>query len=142
MEKLSDILFYNIDKAIRSYRAYAQKQLKANGYNITIDQWLVIKAILENPGVSQQELAGMVFKDTASVTRIIELLVKAGYMTRDTDPEDRRRTILKVNEKGIEIIEDVQGIVLIKRAKVLEGIQSETLQMANDAMKKIIKNVN
>lgn len=142
MEKLSDILFYNLDKAIRSYRAYAQKQLKANGYNITIDQWLVIKAILENPGVSQQELAVMVFKDTASVTRIIELLVKAGYMTRDTDPADRRKTILAVNERGIKIIEDVQAVVLKNRAKALEGIEAGALQATNETMKKIIRNVN
>lgn len=142
MEKLSDILFYNLDKAIRSYRAYAQKQLKANGYNITIDQWLVIKAILENPGVSQQELAVMVFKDTASVTRIIELLVKAGYMTRDTDPADRRKTILAVNERGIKIIEDVQAVVLKNRAKALEDIEAGALQATNETMKKIIRNVN
>ena len=142
MEKLSDILFYNLDKAIRSYRAYAQKQLKANGYNITIDQWLVIKAILENPGVSQQELAVMVFKDTASVTRIIELLVKAGYMTRDTDPADRRKTILAVNERGMKIIEDVQAVVLKNRAKALEGIEAGALQATNETMKKIIRNVN
>jgi len=142
MEKLSDILFYNLDKAIRSYRAYAQKQLKANGYNITIDQWLVIKAILENPGVSQQELAVMVFKDTASVTRIIELLVKAGYMTRDTDPADRRKTILAVNERGIKIIEDVQAVVLKNRAKALEGIEAGALQATNETMKKIFRNIN
>ena len=142
MEKLSDILFYNIDKAIRSYRAYAQKQLRANGYTITVGQWLVIKAILENPGVLQQELAALVFKDTASVTRIIELLVKAGYMTRDTDPDDRRKTILTVNDKGIKIIEDVQAVILVNREKALKGISPEALQMTNDAMKKIIENVN
>ena len=73
MEKLKDITFYTMDKAIRTYRNFAQKKLKENGYKITIDQWLIIKAILENPGISQQELGEKVFKDNASVTRIIEL---------------------------------------------------------------------
>ena len=141
MEKLSDILFYNIDKAIRSYRSYAQKQLKAQGYSITIDQWLVIKAILENPGVSQQELAEMVFKDTASVTRIIELLVKAGYMSRETDPADRRKTILTVNKEGIDVIESVQAIVLVNRARALSGLSPEALEKVNNTMKTIISNV-
>lgn len=140
MEKLSDILFYNIDKAIRSYRAFAQKQLKAHGYTITIDQWLVVKAILENPGVSQQELAEMVFKDTASMTRIIELLVKAGYLERETDAADRRKTILTVNKEGIKIIENVQAVVLKNREKALNGISHEALAITNEAMKVIIKN--
>jgi len=141
MEKLSDILFYNIDKAIRSYRAYAQKQLKAHGYTITVDQWLVMKAIMENPGVSQQELAEMVFKDTASMTRIIELLVKAGYMSRETDPSDRRKTILTIKADGLKIIRNVQAIILENRATALEGIAMEALEETNNTMKIIIKNV-
>ena len=56
MEKLNSIIFYNIDKAIRSYRNYAQRQLKVHGYTITIDQWLIIKAILENPELPRMKL--------------------------------------------------------------------------------------
>ena len=141
MEKLSDILFYNIDKAIRTYRMFAQKELRANGFTITIDQWLVIKAILENPGIAQNELAEMVFKDTASVTRIIELLVKAGYLDRKTDPADRRKTILTVKDEGISIIESVQQLVLKNRDKALNGIPTHDLEITNQTLKQIIKNV-
>ena len=56
MEKLKDITFYNMDKAIRIYRNYAQKRLRDHGFRITVDQWLVIKAILENPDITQQEI--------------------------------------------------------------------------------------
>ena len=74
MEPLSDVIFYSIDKAIKTYRQYAQKQLKNAGYSITIDQWLVIKTLLENPHIKQQDLGEKTFKDNASITRIIELL--------------------------------------------------------------------
>lgn len=140
MEKLSDIVFYNIDKAIRSYRMYAQKKLRENGFQITIDQWLVIKAILENPGMPQQELAGIVFKDNASITRIIDLLVKAGYLDRSVDTNDRRRSVLKVNKKGVQVIKDVQVLVLKNRAVALEGISPEALEATNNFMKTVIKN--
>lgn len=141
MEKLDDIVFYNIDKAIRSYRSYAQKQLKEHGYKITIDQWLVIKAILENPGITQQELGEKVFKDNASVTRIIELLVKSGYLERSTHPDDRRKTVLAVNKEGKKIISDVQALVLENRMTALSGISHEDLKIANKIMKSIIDNV-
>jgi hypothetical protein len=42
MEKLDSIIFYTIDKTIRSYRNYTQRQLKANGFTITIDHWLTL----------------------------------------------------------------------------------------------------
>ena len=71
MEKLENIVFYSMDRAIRSYRQYAQQQLKKNDFAITIDQWLVIKCLIENPDVTQVELSERVFKDNASVTRIL-----------------------------------------------------------------------
>ena len=55
MENLNDIVFYTIDKSIKSYKQFAQKQLKDAGFTITVDQWLVLKAIEENNRVTQQQ---------------------------------------------------------------------------------------
>lgn len=140
MEKLKDITFYTMDKAIRTYRNFAQKRLRENGYKITIDQWLIIKAILENPGISQQELGEKVFKDNASVTRIIELLVKSGYLEREVNQNDRRKSNLKVTTEGKSIIEKVQNLVLENRKTALTGITLEDLEIMNRTLKKIIEN--
>lgn len=140
MEKLNSIIFYNIDKAIRSYRNYAQRQLKANGFTITIDQWLIIKAILENPGITQNEIGDLVFKDNASVTRIIDLMVKSEYVIRHIHAEDRRKTNLEVTESGIKIIKDVQKIVEGNRKKALDNVTKEELEIMNNALLKISEN--
>lgn len=140
MEKLNDIIFYNIDKAIRTYRMYAMKKIRENGYKITIDQWLIIKSILENPKITQQELAKNVFKDNASVTRIIEILVKSNYLNRAIDTNDRRKSILSVTKEGIEIIEKVQNLVLENRKEALQGITQEDLDIMNQSLQKVIKN--
>jgi len=140
MEKLKDITFYTMDKAIRTYRNFAQKKLKENGYKITIDQWLIIKAILENPGISQQELGEKVFKDNASVTRIIELLVKSDYLEREVNQNDRRKSNLKVTDEGKSIIDKVQTLVLENRKTALTGISFEDLEIMNRTLKTIIEN--
>ena len=140
MEKLNDILFYNIDKAIRTYRTYAQKKLREHGYKITIDQWLIIKAILENPGIMQQELAEKVFKDNASVTRIIELLVQSDYLEREINPGDRRKTVLSVTDEGKSIIEKVHALVLENRKTALGEIDIPDLETTNSVLKNIIAN--
>lgn len=142
MEKLKDITFYTMDKAIRTYRIFAQKRLRDNGYKITIDQWLIIKAILENPGISQQEIGEKVFKDNASVTRIIELLVKSEYLEREVNQNDRRKSNLKVTDEGKLIIEKVHDLVLENRKTALAGILPEELEILNKTLKKIISNCN
>ncbi|MDR6370559.1 DNA-binding MarR family transcriptional regulator [Chryseobacterium bernardetii] len=140
MEKLNSIIFYNIDKAIRAYRNYAQRQLKAHGYTITIDQWLIIKAILENPGITQNEIGDLVFKDNASVTRIIDLMVKCEYIIRKVHPEDRRKTNLEVTDSGVKVIKEVQNIVEKNRKTALKGIREEELEVMYSALLKISEN--
>ncbi|RXR20505.1 MarR family transcriptional regulator [Flavobacterium amnicola] len=140
MEKLNDIIFYNIDKAIKTYRMYAMKKIREKGYKITTDQWLIIKSILENPKITQQELAKNVFKDNASVTRIIELMVKSNYLNRKVNTTDRRKSVLSVTKEGKEIIEKVQTIILENRKEALEGIDKAELDAMNVTLKKIIQN--
>ena len=140
MEKLNDILFYNMDKAIRSYRNFAQKKLREHNYKITIDQWLIIKSILENPGIMQQELAEKVFKDNASITRIIELLVRSNYLRRKSNPDDRRKTILNVTSEGKLIIQKVQDLVVTNREAALAGVATGDLEATNNVLNSIINN--
>lgn len=140
MEKLNNIIFYNIDHSIRLYRMFAQKQLREHGFKITIDQWLVIKCILENPTITQHELSAMVFKDNASVTRIIDLLIKGKYLEKEINPEDRRKFILHVTKSGEAIIKNVQEIVLQNRSKALKGIAAKDLETADAVLQKIITN--
>lgn len=140
MEKLNNIIFYNIDHSIRLYRMFAQKKLREHGFKITIDQWLVIKCILENPTITQHELSELVFKDNASVTRIIDLLIKANYLEKEINPEDRRKYMLHVTKAGEDIIKNVQEIVLHNRSKALKGIDDKELEIADAVLRKIITN--
>ncbi len=140
MEPSESINFYLLDKAIRTYRMYSQKKLRENGYNITVDQWLVLKVLMENPGISQQEIAARAFKDSASVTRIIDLLVKFKYLNRKVNDKDRRKSILIVTVSGEAIIQQVQALVLQNRKTAQAGIQLEELETLNATLKKIIGN--
>jgi len=119
---------------------YAQKRLKENGFTITIDQWLVLKVLTENPKMMQQEIAEKVFKDNASVTRIINLLVKAGYLIRKTNKADRRKSNLEVTLKGNQIIKEIQGLVEENRANALKGINQKELETVQKVLTQIAEN--
>lgn len=140
MEKLDGIVFYALDKAIKSYRQFAQQRIKEEGFKITIDQWLVIKTLLENPSIKQKDLSVNVFKDEASVTRIIGNLVRDGYLNRKIDPTDRRKSILNVTDKGRSIIEDVQVVVDQNRKDALDGLDQQQIEQLHGILKTIISN--
>lgn len=128
MENIENVVFYTIDKALKSYMKYAQRQLKKAGFSITIYQWLVLKYIQELPQISQQELSQRVFKDPASVTRIIDLLVKQGMITRETSENDRRRNSLTVTPAGMKTLKEIWPVILKNRATALKGIEPRELE--------------
>ncbi len=139
-EKLSDITFYGLEKAIKTYRQFAQRNISNAGLDVTIDQWLVLKTFQENPEATQQELAATVFKDFASVTRMIELLVTKGYLTRSFHATDRRRFCLTITETGKEMIETLQPVILSNRQTALNGIPQADITMLNRVLHQIIDN--
>ena len=140
MGSIETINFYLLDKAIRTYRNYSQKKIKENGLNITVDQWLIMKVLFENPNIPQIDLAKRVFKDNASITRIIDLLVKVNYLDRKKNPKDRRTSILRVTPTGEQIIYKVQDLVLQNRRNAQAGISIEDLENLNSTLQKIILN--
>lgn len=140
MEKLDSVLFYYIEKAIKSYRQFAQRELKNAGLSITVDQWLTLNCLNENPQITQKELAEAIFKDTASITRIIDLLVTAKYIKRNINKEDKRKSNLSITALGLEIIDKASPIVNDYRNQALKGIGIAKEDHVKMVMKTIIKN--
>ncbi|MBK8367221.1 MAG: MarR family transcriptional regulator [Bacteroidetes bacterium] len=140
MEKLDSVLFYYIEKAIKSYRQFAQRELKNAGLSITVDQWLTLNYLNENPQITQKELAEAIFKDTASITRIIDLLVTAKYIKRNINKEDKRKSNLSITTLGLEIIDKASPIVNNYRNQALKGIGIAKEDHVKMVMKTIIKN--
>lgn len=140
MEKLDEILFYTLEKSIKIYRKFAQNKLNENGFDITIDQWLVLKTLQQNKSLSQNQIAELVFKDFASVTRIIELLVKKKYVKRKINTSDRRKFELEISNSGAKIIEDIYPIVTTNRKKALSGLTNNEINNLKTLLEKLIKN--
>lgn len=142
MQKLNEIFFYQLEKSIKSYRRFVQARFKDQGFNITVDQWLVLNALNENAKLTQSDLAELVFKDKASMTRLIELLVLKKLVQRAAHETSRRRFKLTITEKGHELISQIMPLVKDNRKQGLAGINHSELQAAENVLKKIIENCN
>ena len=140
LENLNEIVFYSLDKAIRMYRQYAHQQLSAHGFDVTIDQWLILKSLNENPDCPQQQIAGMTFKDYASLTRIIELLVKKGYLERAPHPQDRRRFTLTLTDNAHQVLKAMQTVIVSNRKHALAGISKSDIDDLQKTLDRIIQN--
>ncbi|MEO8575823.1 MAG: MarR family transcriptional regulator [Gemmatimonadales bacterium] len=139
-ERLSDTVFYSLEKAIKSYRQFAQQNIDRAGVDITIDQWLVLKTLQDTPDIMLTQVARNVFKDVASVTRIIQLLESKGYVTRETHARDGRRSRLALTRLGIDTIRVLQPTIGANRRHALRGISDKDLARTHKLLDAIASN--
>ncbi|MET0392827.1 MAG: MarR family transcriptional regulator [Chitinophagaceae bacterium] len=140
MQKPDQTVFYGIEKAIKSYRQFAQKNITDKGFAITIDQGLILSLIQDYPGITQQQIAIRAFKDHASVTRIIENLVSRKLLTRDFHPDDRRRFSLGLSTLGSETLHQLKPVASANRKKALKGVSVQELETLKNILDQITEN--
>lgn len=140
IENPTGTALYSIEKAIKEYRKLAQKNITKVVKDITVDQCLVLIILQQNESISQNELANLVFKDSASITRMIELMVKNDYLTRTIHAEDRRKFNLVITEKGLKTIELIEPVIQSNRETALHGLSIKEITLLDQTLHKIISN--
>ncbi|WP_428740328.1 MarR family winged helix-turn-helix transcriptional regulator [Tenacibaculum sp.] len=133
-------ILYFIEKTIKEYRKLCQRNIDKTGLDITVDQTLLLIIINDNSKLSQKEMAELLFKDYASVTRMIELMVKKDYLIREVNKNDRRRFNLLISEKGRASLKALEPTIQENRSVALHGLINEELIQMNTSLQKIIAN--
>ena len=110
-----------MEQIVRQYRQLTTQSLRAHHASLSVDQWVVLKQISENNGSSQVEIGSSTVKDAPTTTRIIDQLVGKNLVSKQLDPEDRRRYMVFVTEKGRQLIERLMPVVQEYRQVPLRG---------------------
>jgi MarR family transcriptional regulator, transcriptional regulator for hemolysin len=141
-QKLNEVIFFSIDQTNKKIKQYAQKQFVLHHIDITSEQWVLLKILEENNGISQVQLAEMSLKDTASITRMIDILEKKELIARTDDPNDRRRFTLSLTTKGQAYIKQHMPVVQAIREQGIKGFSQEELSTLKRLLEKVEKNMS
>src|SRR5690606_9301994 len=91
--------------------------------------------------VSQKELAKLCGKDQPTLTRIIDLLVKKGFVVRTLHEQDRRSFIVQLSEKGQEKVEELEPNVREIRMKAWENLDENDFEDLQRILNTIYNNL-
>ncbi len=84
----------------------------------------------------------MTFKDYASLTRIIELLVQKKYLERDLHAEDRRRFKLTLTPHAHQVLKQMQPVIENNGAVALKGLSKKSISEMQATLNVMIRNCN
>ncbi|MGA2106335.1 MAG: MarR family transcriptional regulator [Syntrophorhabdales bacterium] len=129
------------------YRAHTQassllrRTFQAHGYDLTPEQWGVLRALRNAEGVNQSQLGENTFKDRHNITRILDLLEKRGLVERRIDEGDRRAYRVFLTEAGRKEQKKLQGLVKSHQEALFEGLKPEELAGLRRIFEHIVRNI-
>ena len=136
---IEDVYVFKLVRAAQAFKQYAHEVMIKQGIDMTSDQWIVLKRISENSGINQRELASGIFKDPASVTRILDVLVKKELVEK-RQGKDRRIYNIYLSLKGRKLVEKALSLAVVIRKKGLEGLSREEQQVFKKALDIVFRN--
>ncbi|MEE8335747.1 MAG: MarR family transcriptional regulator [Candidatus Neomarinimicrobiota bacterium] len=75
--------------------------------NLTLTQIMVISSI-PTEGIDMTSLARRLAVDTSTITRLIDVLLKRGWVVKQKNPKDKRSTLVKLAQEGQAIQERIE----------------------------------
>ncbi len=101
--------------------------LKQKGIDYSFDQMVVLLVVrfCQKSAPVQQDIAEIMKKDKSVVLRMIDVLEKDGLLMRSTDPNDRRRNIITLTQKGFEYTELTIACDHEITVNLMEGLNEE-----------------
>lgn len=129
-----------IDRTLKVIKQSYIKAFKEAGVDITTEQWVIMDSLYAENGVSQNDLASGSFKNAPTVSRIIDLLVKKGFVERKRFENDRRRYRIFLTQKGKTAYETARPKVLELRKKGWEGLSDEDYEDLTRILDRVFQN--
>lgn len=118
---------------------HAERALKP--YELTVEQFILLKNIPEDGDLSQIQLCEIVEKSAANVTRILDRLEKKSFVKRKQNPADRRSTLLVLTNQGKEMVEKVHNLFESFSEHLTKGISIQERDLLMQLLDKIRENL-
>lgn len=114
---------------------------EAAGYKLTPEEADTLMLIHHCEGVPQSQLAKMLGKDKASVTRLMNALVKSGLVGRIQDEDDRRIVRACMTDEGKKAFARIFPQLKSLSEKVFEGIPESDIDLVKQVIVQMTMNL-
>lgn len=131
----------HLDATLKVIKQDLTRRFREQGIDLTPEQYALLAELASRGELAQKELAKSTFKDAPTVSRIIDLLVKKGWINRSADTDDRRKYILTLTPAGQAIFETAAPIVHAAREVGWQGLTEEDYSRLKHILDRVVENI-
>ncbi len=140
MDQTSLADLFSLTTEIRRKNALIMS-LKLKKYDITHEQWFVLRTITNTDFSTQKVIAELTNKGRSTLTRILDQLEQKNLIERHINDEDRRSIVLVETNKGKTIVQQILPVEDEIRTRIRNGISEDEIIHLNNMFKKFLENI-
>ncbi len=114
-----------------------QSAFKKNGLDLSKEEWSILKRLNVNDGQRMNDMAFITHRDKVSMMRVVNSMVKKGFIIRRTDEQDKRVNRIFLTAYGKEVIEKVLPVMYQLIPEVQSSLSQEEREVLITALKKV-----
>lgn len=137
---IEDSLGYIICTVARKIHQHLTEKFKENG--ITPEQWVVLRKLSEEDGISQREIAERVDKDPNNIKVLVDKLESKSYVKRSVNPNDKRAFSLNITAEGLELIKKLKPLDDLMITDIETGLSSDEIASLKNILTRVQMNIN
>ena len=131
----------HLDITLKLIKQDLIRRFREHDIDLTPEQWTILAELTKKESIYQRELAEGTFKDAPTVSRIIDLLNKRGYITRQEDEDDRRRFLISLTPSGRAIYDQSAPLVYESRKVGWDGLSDQDFVHLSRILGRISSNI-
>ncbi|MFT3862447.1 MarR family winged helix-turn-helix transcriptional regulator [Micropruina sp.] len=97
--------------------------------DLTIQQLRVLDHVVKRPGLSGQELGGLLGVSAPTGSGLVDRMVEKGLVSRTDDPDDRRVRRLRPTEAGLAVMRELDSMFGRALGVVLGELSTADLEL-------------
>ena len=109
----------------------------ARAYGMTRAQGVILARLARQPGMTQNEMAGLCEVEPITVGRLVDRLEARGLLERRLDPSDRRIRRLHLLPAAEPILKEIQRYKEELFREITEDLDPATVELITDALLKM-----
>jgi DNA-binding MarR family transcriptional regulator len=134
-------IFPSIGFTAKMYACYINKTFKKHNIDINNEQFIILKALTNNSGKPQHDLAAITESDKTSLSRLISTMEKKGFISRKSIKEDKRVKSIYLTNLGESTYLTALPILNKTTEKLLKGIEASEISQTIETINKIQQNI-
>ncbi|HZH44105.1 MAG TPA: MarR family transcriptional regulator [Lysobacter sp.] len=108
-------------------------------HDISVTQCYALETVIERGPLRSQALAEALMLDKSTTTRVVDALVRKGYVERRTDPDDGRALALSATPAGRALYQRINHDLIEQQVELLRDLDPDVRAGATELIARLAR---